>query len=276
MATIRQCLIWVILLAVIALEPLSQVSTDGTDELTVVIQPCLSNNISIMRNNDDSSTEQPTVVTSGYRTDQIHPSDERGLLKFDLSTVPKDYHVKSATLSLYVIEVYTWDGTSWQPVSALSRTIELHAIITDWMGWSFTYWTYATFPKHPWSAAGGDFAPKTASVSEEVAGTWNTWAVTGDVQAWYEGKKPNYGWLLKDAQEGDTVGCRVEYMNWFYVFDITYSPKLEIILEPNPALSLPDSNWIVVAIVIVSVATVVLGLRRLNRKSKIGRDSQGL
>jgi len=144
-----------------------------------------------MRNNDDSSTEQPTVVTSGYRTDQIHPSDERGLLKFDLSTVPKDYHVKSATLSLYVIEVYMWDGASWQPVSALSRTIELHAITTDWLGWSFTYWTYATYPKHLWGAAGGDFAPKTASVSEEVAGTWNSWAVTGDVGAGYEGKKPN-------------------------------------------------------------------------------------
>ena len=226
------------------------------------IQPCLSNNISIMRNNDDSSIEQPTVVTSGYRTDQEYPADERGLLKFDLSALPEGYHVRTATLSLYVIGVYTWDGTYWKNEPELFRTIELHAITSDWMGWSFTYWNYATFPKREWNTPGADFTSSTDSVNWQKPGTWNNWTVTRDVEAWYEGKKPNYGWLLKDSHEGDKIGCRVEYMNWFYYYDVSYSPKLEIVLEPLQEISFPDLKLVVPAILALTVGILAIYYRK--------------
>jgi hypothetical protein len=197
-------------------------------------------------------------VTSGYRIDQKHPSDERALLKFDLSGLPSGYHVKKATLSLYVIGVYTWDGSAWKAEPELSRTVELHMITTDWLGWSFTYWTYATFLDKPWKTPGGDFAPQTDIVKREKTETWNNWTVRADVEAWYSGKKPNYGWLLKDAEEGDKVGCRVEYMNWFYIYDASLSPRLEIILEPEPAASALGLEWAVVAVVGVSVVGIII------------------
>jgi len=229
----------------------------------VTIQPDLSNNISIMRNNDDASIEQPTVVTSGHRIDTKYPTDERGLLKFDLSSLPEGYRVKEAVLSLYVIGVYTWDGSAWIPETELFRTIELRAITTDWLGWSFTYWTYATFPHKPWKNPGGDFAPPTDVVRRETPGTWNSWKVTTDVRAWYDGKKPNYGWLLKDASEGDKVGCRVEYMNWFYVYDISLSPKLEVRLEQETATQVSYPEWFAASMVAVSVAAIVAFRRKL-------------
>ncbi len=237
------------------------------EEVQVTIQPCLSTNISIMRNNDDASTEQPTVVTSGYRTDQRHPTDERGLLEFDLSSLPEGYHLKEATLSLYVVAVYVWDTSYWKPVNELTRTIELHAITTDWMGWSFTYWTYATYPDEEWKTPGGDFAAVTDSVTVEKTSTWNSWTVTGDVRAWYEGAKPNYGWLLKDAEEQDKVGHRVEYMNWFYYDDVSYSPRLEVILEKGAAASFWNLESIV-GIAVTTCAAIVLAIaarRRLRR-----------
>lgn len=260
------------LMVFILLNPLSFVRCNETGNLHVTIQPDLSNNISIMRNNDDTSIEQPTAVTSGYRTDQKYPSDERGLLKFDLASLPKGYHVKTAMLSLYVIGVYTWDGSYWKPEKELSRTIELHAITTDWMGWSFTYWTYATFPNERWKVAGGDFASRTDSVTTELPGTWNNWTVTRDVEAWYNGENPNYGWLLKDTEEGDRIGCRVEYMNWFYVYDISYSPKLEVTLEAESAVSFPPLEWIVTVIAAIGLVSIVaFGRRwkRLNRSAKL-------
>jgi len=200
------------------------------NEKTYIFQPCLSNNISIMRNNDHSSIEQPLTITSGFKTDESQPSDERGLLKFDISSLPKGFKVKSAKLHLYVIGVYVWNGKEWIPKLALSRTIQVHRITTDWVGWSFTYWNYATFPLKFWNTPGGDFLSASASVNFEITETWNTWIVTKDVEAWYNGESPNYGWLIKDLNEGDPIGYRVEYNNWFYVFGVEYSPKLEITL----------------------------------------------
>ncbi|MEM3607322.1 MAG: DNRLRE domain-containing protein [Candidatus Bathyarchaeia archaeon] len=202
----------------------------GSEEETIVIQPCLSNNISIMRNNDHSSMEQPLVVSSECRTDGRQPSDERGLLKFDLSEIPKGWRVKEARLELYVIGTYIWDEgrEEWQPTPSLTRLIYVNRLIKDWKGWSFTYWSYANFPDSSWDNPGGDFNPSNAKVNFEHPGSWNLWMVTEDVREWYELEGPNYGWLLKDAEEGSKIGYRVEYMNWFYVWDVKYSPKLVV------------------------------------------------
>ncbi|MEM2122779.1 MAG: DNRLRE domain-containing protein [Candidatus Bathyarchaeia archaeon] len=208
---------------------------DEPPEKTIVIQPCLSNNISIMRGNDYSSIEQPLIISSGFRIDGRQPSDERGLLKFDLSEIPTGWHVKEARLELYVIGTYIWekDRGEWQPTPSLSRLIYVNRLNREWTGWSFTYWSYSTYPDSLWNNPGGDFNPSDVKVSFEHPDSWNVWIVTEDLRAWYERGEPNYGWLLKDACEGSEIGYRVEYMNWFYVWDIKYSPKLVIHLAKD-------------------------------------------
>lgn len=212
-----------------------------------------------MRNNDYSSIEQPLVVTSGFRTDGGQPSDERGLLKFDISSLPKGYRVKLAKLYLYVLGVFMWDGERWAPIPSLARTIQVHKVTTDWIGWSLTDWSYAAFPDKLWNTPGGDFKPATDAVKSEVPRTWNVWTVTRDVKAWYSGESPNYGWLLKDANEGDPTGYRVEYNNWFYVIGVDYSPKLEVTLTagsslPKAYLALAIATPTAVAILAIKIA----------------------
>jgi len=265
-------LVWATIILVVLSKSIPYASPNASGDIHIVVQPDLSNNVSIMRNNDDASIEQPTVVSSGYRTDQRYPTDERGLLKFDLSSLPKGYQVKMAVLSLYVIGVYNWDGSSWKPVAELARRIELHAITTNWMGWSFTYWTYATFPKQEWRTPGGDFAPTTGYVKEERPETWSNWTVTEDVRGWYDGTKQNYGWLLKDAEEGARVGCRVEYMDWFYVYDISYAPRLDVTLESKPAFSL-CAELIVAAVLVVIVAVITFHRKRLRSQQLTTRKN---
>lgn len=237
-------------------------------EKTYVFQPCLSNNISIMRNNNHSSIEQPLTVTSGFKTDCSQPSDERGLLKFDISNLPKGFKIKLAKLHLYVIGVYVWSGVEWIPKLSLARTIQVHRVMTDWVGWSFTYWDYAAFPLKLWNNPGGDFLPATSSVNFEILGAWNTWIVTSDVEAWYKNESPNYGWLIKDLNEGDPVGYRVEYNNWFYVFGVEYSPKLEVTLtiELN---TLINPFLLMVSLIILGASLNVLARNKLKKTTYI-------
>lgn len=202
------------------------------------------------------------MVTSGFRTDCRQPSDERGLLKFDISSLPKGYRVKSAKLHLYVLGVFMWDGKKWAPLASLARTIQVHRITTNWTGWSLTYWSYATFPDKLWNTPGGDFEPATDAVKTEVPRAWNVWTVTRDVEAWYSGESPNYGWLLKDANEGDPTGYRVEYNNWFYVIAVEYSPKLEVTLTAG--LSLPKT-YLAFAIALPT-ALAILALKITRKK----------
>ena len=223
---------------------------------TYIIQPCLSNNISIMRNNNHSSYEQPSVITSGIKQDLSQPSDERALLKFDISSLPKGKKITYAALNLYCIGTYKWDGKEWSMLPSLNRIINVHRITRDWMGWSFTYWDYATYPNNLWTTPGGDFLPATDIINYERPFEWNQWVVTIDVKAWYENNEENHGWLLKDSNEGNSDGLKVEYMNWFYSFGIEESPKLIVEMVDNLFI-LPASNNIFIFITVIIMGAII-------------------
>ena len=243
--------------------PFSMASVDCSE--IYVIQPCLSNNISIMRYNNHASVEQPSVITSGYNTNLTQPSDERALLKFDLSALPKGKIVSYATLNLYCIGTYRWSGSEWNMLPSLSRTITVHRITADWLGWSFTYWDYATYPHNPWVEPGGDFVAATDNVNFEVPYQWNRWVVTKDVKRWYEGGEENYGWLLKDSNEGNTEGVKVEYMNWFYSFGVEDSPKLIIELSDS---SSPLPSVLSFSLPIYTIAIITQTLFRITHPKR--------
>jgi len=244
----------------------------NAEEKTYVFQPCLSNNISIIRNNDVYTVEQPLEVASGFKSDGTLPSDERGLIKFDISSLPSGYRVKSARLYLYVLGVYVWSEGEWTPTTSLKRIIQVHRVTTSWKGWSFTYWSYATFPSKLWNTPGGDFTPPTAFVESEIPRTWNSWTVTTDVKAWYSGEAENYGWIVKDANEGDETGYKVEYNNWFYVIGIEYSPKLEVTLTVK--YTTPDTQKIFIAIVLTLSFAALLAFKIERMRKQLHRSKQ--
>ena len=110
-----------------------------------------------------------------------------------------------------------------------------------------TYWDYATYPHSPWKTPGGDYAPATASIGFEIPFQWNEWVVTEDVKKWHNSEVDNFGWLLKDANEGSSEGLKVEYMNWFYSFGVEDAPKL-IIEMGNRQVNLMFSPYMLITL----------------------------
>jgi spore coat protein A len=144
----------------------------------------------------------------------------RAVLTFDIAgAVPAGATIDSVTLQLFM-------GRSQV---AGDRTVELHRVLTDWsegpsdpsgqegggdsaeLGdttWRYTDYDPGDEPGSPqWTTLGGDFAA-TVSASTLVAGTafytWSGAQMAADVQAWLDTPSSNFGWLLKDSQNGGT------------------------------------------------------------------------
>jgi hypothetical protein len=143
-------------------------------------------------------------------------STRRGLLAFDLSSIPAGSTVTGVTLRL------TCTRTTAGPADTT-----LHRMLADWgegasnagsMGGGGTLaeagdatWTLRFFgdPSSAWATPGGDFlaAP---SVTQSVGGSGNyTFASAGmvaDVQAWLNSPGSNFGWLVRgNEQAGHTA-----------------------------------------------------------------------
>jgi len=88
----------------------------------------------------------------------------RGVLEFDLSTVPEFAHITGVTLDLSVIEI---------PANAQNGSATLHLALAEW-GESTstgngnggpsqigdTTWVHTFFDTVNWNSAGGDYSPQ--------------------------------------------------------------------------------------------------------------------
>ncbi|MBI5135378.1 DNRLRE domain-containing protein [Candidatus Uhrbacteria bacterium] len=108
--------------------------------------------------------------------------NKRLVVGFTLSTIPPSAIITSAVLKLKETQTY-----------GATRVVAVHALTQSWSE------TNAT-----WNTLSNEFTP-TASATTNVSWTrtlkWDQWDVTGDVQAFVNGSRPNHGWLIKDANE---------------------------------------------------------------------------
>jgi hypothetical protein len=103
--------------------------------------------------------------------------DERGLLEFDLSSIPSSAIVTEATLTLY-------------HTNGLQTTaIGIHANQAAWQE------ATVTFNNKP------GIGPLLDSVVPGDASTFDTWQVTSSVQDMIDGTVSNYGWQLVDEAQ---------------------------------------------------------------------------
>ncbi len=125
----------------------------------------------------------------------------RGLVQFDLSTIPAGSTITGASLVLVMNQTI-----------AGNTTVELHRVLASWGegtsvgggggggGGASTpndaTWIHRHFNTDFWVNAGGDFAPG-ASAAQSVGGvgsyTWTSAGLIADVQGWVNGA-PNFGW----------------------------------------------------------------------------------
>ena len=170
---------------------------------------------------------------AGRTTTQI-PADQRvrrGLIAFDVSSIPAGATITSVTLTLHMSR--TNSGAS---------NIQMRRVLADWgEGTSAAgrgegggapsttndaTWVHRFFPSSVarWNTPGGDFSTTvSATTSVGATETFYTWSGAGlvaDVQAWVNGTSSNFGWILLgnevsigtakrfDSSENSTVAFR--------------------------------------------------------------------
>jgi hypothetical protein len=105
-------------------------------------------------------------------------------IKFNLSSLPLNSVVLSATLNLYY---YAYaDG------NPVGRHLVMYRFLGDWVEESINW---NNMPSINPTQTTVSYVPSTPE-------TWITWDVTNDVQHFFDGSIGNYGWIIKDETTG--------------------------------------------------------------------------
>lgn len=178
--------------------------------------------------------------------------DDNPLLRFDVSGIPPNSAIESATLSLYNTTQSSYSGTR-----DFARRIELFGVLRDWDEGNQVASPIDGPGKHgatgdhafdyfmsegtdvAWAgrgmAAKADFIEKPESATNVANPGWYSWDVTRLVRTWVRGELPNYGVALRDAPTGYEVD-HVENRNFVSsqaTEDPRLRPKLTIVYNPN-------------------------------------------
>ncbi len=173
---------------------------------------------------DDTWLNPDLPDETWYETDLVHLqgplTPDRLLFRFDLSTVPPNASILSATLTM---RVELWGDQSFPGAAVAYR------VLTPWEPVAATY-------DSPWStpglAAGVDYDPTPLDVLPVPDEGMLTLDVTRAVAAWQERGEPNYGLVVMMAEDSHN-----QAHHWVYMSeqpDPTDQPTLRIIYEVAP------------------------------------------
>jgi len=165
-------------------------------------------NVSINRTFQPSSADSRLVSnqpdtnygSSAYMDTSTTP--RHSVVRFDISSIPTDSGISSATLSLYVTSVLN-------NKDYLYRTVGARRILVDWVESTVTWNT-------PGSTEGTHYA-STATATKDIYGTsanenqFYDWDVTTDVSDFVAGTQTNYGWRMVD-EGGDATSTVITYV----------------------------------------------------------------
>jgi hypothetical protein len=141
-------------------------------------------------------------------------SVRRTVLAFDLTSIPSNAVVSSATLTLFVNK----------SVAGSNETVDVHRLTASWgEGTSINSngnpgsattndatWLYRFYNSSSWTNAGGDFSSTvsaTQSIGNFGAFSWSGAGLVSDVQAWLSSPSSNFGWILV-GDETDPTSVR--------------------------------------------------------------------
>jgi len=136
------------------------------------------------------------VLSAGYVRYSAWNTWYRSLLQFNLSGVPADSYISSASVNLY-------DNKSEAGIGA----VELRELTKAWGEGPALNWFY------PWTTPGGDFNSEGGTGSPAVPGQASGWwkfesGMTSIVKGWIQKGVPNNGLVLKLANESKcTENC---------------------------------------------------------------------
>jgi glucose/arabinose dehydrogenase len=140
----------------------------------------------------------------------------RGLIAFDLRSIPPNASITAATLTLF------------KSNSNTSATISLHKLTRDWGEGASNAgdpggsgapaqagdatWLYNFYNTGAWTVAGGDFlgaqSAATVVTSNNAAYSWSGSGVVADVQSWVTNPGSNFGWAILGDEVNATSAQR--------------------------------------------------------------------
>ena len=129
--------------------------------------------------------------------------NRRVYLRFDLSTIPVNSTIQSATLSVCA-----------QATPKSTRTYEIHRATEDWNETSVT-----------WNSQPAAVPAASAVSSIPASSGCMAWSVETDVQSWTDGSAGNYGWRINDSVENATKSLQTK----FKTLEDASGPTLSII-----------------------------------------------
>jgi hypothetical protein len=198
--------------------------------LTIVV--CISTSSFALDPTDDTYVDEwnPTGI-NGTSNRMITRSMYLGgfvldtLIKFDLTWIPPDATVKSATLAMFY--------SNWLSCDPVGRQLDAFRITEDWdedtANWN-------NRPAHNATPVATDYVP---SVHSGMG-----WDVTSSVQDYVDGAYPNYGWKIRDVETSGNC------MTYFFSkengsdFDPGLVVDLDIIFVDAHATGMNHgSNW---------------------------------
>jgi hypothetical protein len=164
----------------------------------------------------------------------------RGLLKFDISSIPSGSSITSATVTLYCET----------EADTTNVNVKFHRSLVDWIegaqndaipgaGENASIWNYKNANGSvAWNggAGGGSGSDYAASATSTTLitdpTTYYDWNVKADVEAWLAGTT-NYGWWIINSSE-NTAGSRKKFTSSDGSTE-AYRPKLVVVYEePTP------------------------------------------
>ncbi|MEK6855757.1 MAG: DNRLRE domain-containing protein [Nanoarchaeota archaeon] len=148
---------------------------------------------SFMYENSSSNFGSNTLIDVGKIA---NGRERRGLLYFDVSSIPPTDTVVSAFLSLYLMGFSNNSGYGNLTINAYKLTSSWNESNVNW---------YNTSAGVLWSVAGGDYSSLISSTNISNALGWYNFSITSAVRGWANGSSSNYGIILiaSGASAGD-------------------------------------------------------------------------
>ena len=137
----------------------------------------------------------------------------KGLIQFDLTSIPSSATILSADLSLYHASIVA--NQTDNPTFSFYRITE---------SWAEDSVTWNNQPNYNGTAVAS------LTISDDNITVWRTWDVTSIVQDWYSGTYDNYGLVL--ALDSGKYGPTLVSSD--YSLSSAYHPKLTINYVPIP------------------------------------------
>jgi len=154
----------------------------------------------------------------------------RGVLKFNLSSIPRNANILSAKLELYAYDV------------EYNVSLNVHKLLASWEEYEVTWYNRNRTVK--WDNPGGDFGPviETKSFNSSGKVVFECGKIAEVVQEWVKNPESNYGFLLEaDAPED----------KFFYIYQTDWNeklaPKLVVTYELTDDVSPPEIRNVSVA-----------------------------